>query len=309
MVYWGHYNTNPNNPLLQGKSLKITNICIVWYLQNGSHLMTPGLLGWNTLFTDLLWILLWFAMVVLWFTEGCRILLYGLLWIYITSTSRVRAADSIGISVIRIWALRVACVRLVASLARKSETGNSSRRSNLTEPVSWTGCKVKAVGTVRPAPPIRWRASDTVEIETTQRHPDFWQEGRQSHRSHQSLQQSYNLGQSATSQGSTFRRQWEMCLPRGELLYPAHHESCCPWTVLHTTGADPSKIRYGSWTDGYSIWLRERPVASMKTLTNAPRKLWPILLGCSWYLGSMDYFTPIKVGWIRPVNRWNNPTY
>ncbi len=28
-----------------------------------------------------------------------------------------------------------------------------------------------------------------------------------------------------------------------------------------------------------------------------------------WYLGSMDEITPIKVGWIRPVNRWNHPTY
>ena len=24
------------------------------------------------------------------------------------------------------------------------------------------------------------------------------------------------------------------------------------------------------------------------------------VLECPWYLGSMDYFTPIKVGWIRP---------
>ena len=29
-----------------------------------------------------------------------------------------------------------------------------------------------------------------------------------------------------------------------------------------------------------------------------------------WYLGSMDYcISPIEVGWIRPLNRWNTPTY
>ena len=28
-----------------------------------------------------------------------------------------------------------------------------------------------------------------------------------------------------------------------------------------------------------------------------------------WYLGSIDYFTPISVGWIRPLSRWNNPPY
>ena len=28
-----------------------------------------------------------------------------------------------------------------------------------------------------------------------------------------------------------------------------------------------------------------------------------------WYLGSMDALTSIKVGWIRPISRWNNPTY
>ena len=32
-------------------------------------------------------------------------------------------------------------------------------------------------------------------------------------------------------------------------------------------------------------------------------KSWLVTGMSSWYLGSMDCFTPIKVGWIRPVNR------
>ena len=37
---------------------------------------------------------------------------------------------------------------------------------------------------------------------------------------------------------------------------------------------------------------------SGKNSTKLPR-----VLGCPWYLGSMDYFTPIKVGCLRPVSR------
>ena len=60
----------------------------------------------------------------------------------------------------------------------------------------------------------------------------------------------------------------------------------------------------GGWlTSHENLWVR--PNAQKKKQIH---HVFPTGMSCR-YLGSMDYFTPIKVGWIRPINRRNKPTY